>query len=99
MKKTDAPTISFGKDKEGDRVYHQTDVVVSDTQKAIPLLRKGGVILWHDYCLNEAVKKKYPHVISVIKGVDSVSKELSQAEVDLYWIDPGWLLLGIKKSS
>lgn len=78
---------------------HQTDVVASDTKKAIPLLRQGGVVLWHDYCLNEAVKKKYPHVVSVIKGVDSVSKELSQAGIDLYWIDPSWLLLGIKKPS
>jgi len=63
------------------------------------LVQKQRVALSHNIYLDEAVKKKYPNVISVIKGVDSVSKELSQAGVDLYWIDPSWLLLGIKKSS
>lgn len=76
---------------------HQRDVVASDTKKALPLLRRGGVILWHDYCPDEAVKNKYPHVVSVIEGVESVSEELNQQNVSLYWIDPSWLLLGIKK--
>jgi len=78
---------------------HQSDVVASDTKKALPLLKEGGVIFWHDYCPNEAVMKKYPHVVSVIEGVESVSQELSQEKIALFWIDPSWILLGIKEGN
>ena len=77
---------------------HQSNVVASDTKKALSLLRPGGLILWHDFCPDEAVKNKYPHVVSVMKGVESVSEELVKENIELYWIDPSWLLLGLKKA-
>jgi predicted O-methyltransferase YrrM len=75
---------------------HQTDVVASDTRKALPLLREGGVVLWHDFCLDEAVRKKFKHVETVIQGVESVAEEIHKHGIRLYWIDPSWLLCGIK---
>jgi hypothetical protein len=29
---------------------HATDVVISDTNKSLRLLRPGGLLLWHDFC-------------------------------------------------
>ena len=75
---------------------HQTDVVASDTQKALPLLRDGGVIFWHDFCLDQNVRKKFQHVNTVIAGVGAVAEEIKKQGISLYWIDPSWLLCGIK---
>jgi hypothetical protein len=75
---------------------HQAEVVASDTRKALPLLREGGVVLWHDFCLDENVREKFRHVNSVIAGVDSVVQEIKKNSISLYWINPSWLLCGIK---
>ena len=75
---------------------HQTDVVACDTRKALPLLREGGVILWHDFCLDEQVRQKFKHVETVIQGVESVAEEIHRHGIRLYWINPSWLLCGIK---
>lgn len=75
---------------------HQADVVASDTRKALPLLREGGVVLWHDFCLDQDVRKKFPHVNTVIAGVEAVAEEIKKQGISLYWINPSWLLCGIK---
>jgi predicted O-methyltransferase YrrM len=75
---------------------HQSAVVASDTQKALPLLREGGVIFWHDFCLDQNVRKKFQHVNTVIAGVGAVAEEIKKQGISLYWIDPSWLLCGIK---
>lgn len=75
---------------------HQADVVASDTRKALPLLREGGVVLWHDFCLDQDVRKKFPHVNTVIAGVEAVAEEIKKHGISLYWINPSWLLCGIK---
>jgi predicted O-methyltransferase YrrM len=75
---------------------HQADVVASDTRKALPLLREGGVVLWHDFCLDENVRKKFQHVNTVIAGVEAAAEEIKKQGISLYWINPSWLLCGIK---
>jgi len=75
---------------------HQADVVASDTRKALPLLRQGGVVLWHDFCLDKRVQEKFPHVQTVIQGVESMAGEIKKQGIQLFWINPSWLLLGIK---
>jgi len=62
---------------------HQADVVASDTAKALPLLREGGVVLWHDFCLDQDVRKKFPHVNTVIAGVEAVAKEIKTRHLSL----------------
>ena len=75
---------------------HQSAVVASDTLKSIRLVRQGGVILWHDFCLDEQVRQKFKHVETVIQGVESVAEEIHRHGIRLYWINPSWLLCGIK---
>ncbi len=36
---------------------HAYDYVISDTEKALKMVRKGGVILWHDYTNWEGVRE------------------------------------------
>jgi predicted O-methyltransferase YrrM len=75
---------------------HQSGVVASDTLKSIRLVRQGGVILWHDFCLDDQVREKFKHVETVIQGVESVAEEIQKHGIRLYWINPSWLLCGIK---
>lgn len=75
---------------------HTAEIVASDTRKALPLLRPGGVVMWHDYCLDEQVQTKCGSVHGPREAVASLS-DLLQAELrDLFWITPSWILLGIK---
>ena len=78
---------------------HTTEIVTSDTLKALSLIRSGGLILWHDYCpdpaaLNAPAGAGPGQVLAAIEGLrDQMACELS----DLFWIQPSWILLGVKR--
>lgn len=76
---------------------HQTEVVLNDTRKALPLLRSGGLILWHDVCPDPAIIAKSAAVQGVVAAIETLWPELEQQCSALFWIDPSYLLLGIKK--
>ncbi|WP_156360801.1 class I SAM-dependent methyltransferase [Dethiosulfatarculus sandiegensis] len=74
---------------------HKAEVVISDTQKAFELVRPGGLIMWHDFC--PPVMEKF----EVVKGVTSALVNnwefLNQEVSPLFWINPSWILAGIRK--
>ena len=74
---------------------HATEIVASDTRKAFPLLRSGGIIMWHDFCPTEY------HKFEACKGVmDGISQEwdlITSQTVQLFWVYPSMILVGIKK--
>ena len=76
---------------------HQAEVVINDTRKALPLLRSGGMILWHDFCpLPEALASS--HVTQdVVAAVTTLRPELASQLSALAWINPSQILVGIKK--
>jgi predicted O-methyltransferase YrrM len=76
---------------------HTSDVVVSDTHKALSVLRTGGLMLWHDFCPLSEVINKFDSVRGVTTGIESILPEILPQMSTLVWIDPSWLLLGIKK--
>ncbi len=76
---------------------HQPDVVASDTRKALKVLRPGGLILWHDFCPLPEVRGQCGSVKGVTEGIETVLPELESQLARLCWIDPSWILLGIKK--
>jgi predicted O-methyltransferase YrrM len=76
---------------------HQTEVVLSDTLKALPLLRPGGLMLWHDVCPDPAIIAGSTAVQGVMAALEILRPELEQQCSALFWIDPSYLLLGIKK--
>lgn len=76
---------------------HQSDVVVGDTRKALPLLRSGGLMIWHDFCPLPEIRSQFESVRGVTQAVEQLLPEL-QIQLDpLCWINPSWILLGIKK--
>jgi predicted O-methyltransferase YrrM len=76
---------------------HQSEVVISDTRKAVPLLRPGGVLLWHDFCPLPDVVAGSPAVQGVTSALTTLLPELQPQFSTLVWIDPSYILLGIKK--
>lgn len=76
---------------------HSPEVVASDTRKALPLLRPGGVIAWHDFCPVAAIRSRFDSVRDVTAGIESLLPELQPQMSELFWINPSWILLGIKK--
>lgn len=76
---------------------HQTEVVISDTMKAMPLLRAGGMMLWHDYCPLPEVVARFPSVQGVTAAIAALGPELHRQFNSLVWINPSFILLGVKK--
>lgn len=76
---------------------HQTEVVLSDTRKSIPLLRSGGMMLWHDVCPDPAVIAGSSVVQAVMAALENLRPELEEQFSTLAWVEPSYLLFGIKK--
>ena len=75
---------------------HDPAVVESDTRKALPLLRAGGLMLWHDFCLDDDVRTRCSSVRGVSDGVAAMHDTLRAGFADLFWIEPSWILVGVR---
>ena len=76
---------------------HQPEVVVSDTRKALQVLRPGGLIMWHDFCPHPDIRSQFESVKGVTAGIESMLCELEPQFNHLCWVNPSWILVGIKK--
>jgi predicted O-methyltransferase YrrM len=76
---------------------HTEEIVLSDTEKALRLLHSGGIIMWHDFCPKKRVYSVRESTRGVIKAILREWKSISEDMREIFWIDPSWLLLGIKK--
>jgi predicted O-methyltransferase YrrM len=76
---------------------HDADTVISDTRKALSVLRPGGMILWHDFCPLPHIRSQFDSVRGVTAGIEGLLPELAGQLARLHWINPSWILIGIKK--
>ncbi|MDI1334762.1 MAG: class I SAM-dependent methyltransferase [Lacunisphaera sp.] len=76
---------------------HAPEVVISDTRKALQVLRPGGLILWHDFCPVPEIRTGFESVRGVTSGLETLLPELSPQMQTLLWIKPSWILLGLKQ--
>jgi len=76
---------------------HQTDVIISDTRKALSVLRPGGMIIWHDFCPEAQASEGSPVVQEVTRVLQALLPEISSLFSCLAWIRPSMVLLGIRK--
>jgi predicted O-methyltransferase YrrM len=76
---------------------HQPEVVMNDTRKALDLLRPGGLLMWHDFCPLPEIRSQFESVKGVTEGVERLLPELQTILDHLHWINPSWILVGIKK--
>lgn len=76
---------------------HSEDVVTNDTRKACQLVRSGGIIMWHDFCPLIEVQNDCSSTRGVVSAIGANWDWLSEQMKDIFWIEPSWILLGIKK--
>ena len=76
---------------------HQSEVVINDSHKALQVLRPGGLIMWHDFCPLPEIRSQFETVRGVTAGIDRILSQLQSELVRLCWINPSWILLGIKR--
>lgn len=75
---------------------HSSDVVASDTEKAIYLVRSGGLVLWHDFCPDAEVIADQAAAQGVVAAVLANWTRWRPFFDDLFWIRPSWILLGVR---
>jgi predicted O-methyltransferase YrrM len=75
---------------------HTADVVTSDTNMALPLLRSGGIMIWHDFCPDPETIRRNASPRGVISAIVNNFSEWNQNFSKIFWIRPSWILVGIK---
>jgi predicted O-methyltransferase YrrM len=76
---------------------HKEEIVSMDMHKGLELLNSGGLLMFHDFCLDQTVLNKFPNVSGVYACVKNNLEFLRRQMSELFWIYPSWILLGIKK--
>jgi hypothetical protein len=75
---------------------HAVDIVASDTRQAVRLVRAGGLVIWHDFCPREEVTRACESTRDVVAFITSHIEELGPSFTRLFWVEPSWLLFGIR---
>lgn len=76
---------------------HTPEVVKNDTDKSLPLLRSGGLMLWHDFCPDKDTVDALSASRGVVTGVAENLAAWAPHFSKLFWIRPSFLLVGIKR--
>ncbi|MEI3807213.1 class I SAM-dependent methyltransferase [Agrobacterium radiobacter] len=74
---------------------HTADVVASDTEKALRVVRPGGFVMWHDFCPDPLIVAEQNAAQGVIEAVLLNWKQWRPRFSSLFWVRPSWLLVGI----
>ena len=75
---------------------HSEEVALSDTHKALSVVRRGGLILWHDFCPDPSVFHVMPSVVGVVGALSRHWPEIAGQLQQAFWIQPSFLLAGIR---
>jgi chromosome segregation ATPase len=78
---------------------HTEEIVISDTRKALRLVRPGGIIMWHDFCPVEEVIESCSSTRGVFNAIYHHQAEIAAKLQDFFWIKPSWILAGIVAES
>jgi hypothetical protein len=76
---------------------HTEDVVLSDTEKALAVVRPNGIILWHDFCPDPSVFGPMSSVVGVVAALTRAWPDVASQLRDAFWIQPSFLLVGVRK--
>lgn len=75
---------------------HTKEAVSNDMHKAMPLLKPGGLIFFHDYCPKEEIIEKCPSTRGAYQAIRENMEYLEENLYQLFWVNPSWLLIGQK---
>jgi len=75
---------------------HTREVVTSDTENTLPLLRSGGLMIWHDFCPDPVTLSQNEAPRGVVGAIAANLARWRPQFIELFWIRPSWILIGIK---
>lgn len=75
---------------------HLPETVANDTDKALPLLRSGGVMIWHDFCPDAKALAESEAGRGVMHAWVAHYDRWRPQLAKLFWVRPSWLLIGVK---
>lgn len=73
---------------------HTPDVVVSDSLKALRILRPGGTCVWHDFCPDPETLRDNMAPLGVVMAIAENFSLLSEAFERFFWVRKSWILVG-----
>jgi predicted O-methyltransferase YrrM len=76
---------------------HAYDIVANDTRLAIELVRPGGLVMWHDFCPLPEVTSTCGSTREVVGFISANHEQLAPSFEKLFWVQPSWLLFGIRR--
>lgn len=76
---------------------HTKPVVTNDTEKTFPLLRSGGLMIWHDFCPEQRALALNESPRGVVAAVAENLGRWRPWFVRMFWIRPSWIMVGVKK--
>lgn len=74
---------------------HTPDVVASDTEKALRVVKKGGTCVWHDFCPDPDTLSRNLAPLGVVQAVVENFDNWSARFDRLFWIRKSWILVGL----
>lgn len=74
---------------------HTPDVVASDTEKALRVVKKGGTCVWHDFCPDPDTLSRNLAPLGVVQAVVENFDKWSTRFDRLFWIRKSWILVGL----
>lgn len=77
---------------------HAGDIVHSDTWKAIALVPRGGLVLWHDFCPRADALAANATAAKVTTQLLGEWAALAGFFDQLFWVEPSWLLVGVRNN-
>jgi hypothetical protein len=76
---------------------NRCDTLYDDTDTALPLLRSGGLMLWHGFCPTDTAMADDPAARHVVQQVHQGWRRWSPQFTQLFWVRHSRILVGIKR--
>lgn len=77
---------------------HTPDVVENDTEKALRVLRPGGLCVWHDFCPDPDALSRNLAPLGVVQAIAENIDRWRPLFDRLFWIRKSWILVGERKA-
>jgi predicted O-methyltransferase YrrM len=78
---------------------HTPDLVENDTDKALSVLRPGGLCVWHDFCPDPATLSHNLAPLGVVQAIVENFDRWRPLFDRVYWIRKSWILIGERRRS
>jgi hypothetical protein len=75
---------------------HTSNVVQMDTDNCYPVLRSGGLMIWHDFCPDPETIARNEAPRGVVRAISANLNSWRPLFRRMFWIRPSWILIGVK---